>query len=619
MTTENWGRESIVVVEIDQIFCTRTWGDFFVSPTPAAGCHAVLGVDADAKCFHTLFTCPVQEDFDEGTLTLRFARAQSELARYYGLVRPSLLGEPSTTPSMINLGGMDQSAAALGQRESVTLTFTDHLDMDISVDPYRLERQSGEAMIGSPSDGYDAYTQGTFWGRWITRNPYHIGYPLRVYEGFVGQDLEDMRVRHYVIDSIKGPNNGQVKIVAKDAFALVELSKAVVPAASRGELAADISAGASSFTLSPAGIGDEEYEASGYFAIGDELIAGTRSSDTVTVSERGALGTTAVAHEEEDLVQQVAVFDTDLAQNHIYTLFTQHTAVGASRIDAAEWAEITAAVDRLYSAVVAKPTPVEQLIGELEVAAGLTAWPNVSTGMIDIAVLRAGAAVATVSDEEWIRGDAVSIEPLVDKRASQVHVYYGQKNPLVELKDKRNYHSRFIPEFPNNYSTESIREVFSRWIPQFARDHAQECANRLTAMFRDPPKQATFTAHASRDGELDYAQYFHMSTRELQDATGARDEQTSFAVVSIERSENSIEITGQSARFSDEETSGSGGEVSRNIFIENDTSNVNLRTVHDSQFTAPVGTETIEVTVEDVIVGSTSTGTYAMRTDSWPS
>jgi hypothetical protein len=617
----DWGRETVIVVAIDQPFCTRTWGDFFVSPTPAAGCHAVLGVDDDAKCFHTFATCPVQDDFDEDTLTLRFARSQSEIARYYGFVRPFLLAAPDTAPGVINLGGMDQSAAALGQRESITLVFSDHLDSDLGVDPYRRERQTGEALAGSPSEGYDSYTRGTFWGKWLARNPYYIGYPLRVYEGYVGQDLEDMRVRHYVIDKIDGPNNGQVTIVAKDAFALVELSKAVIPAASRGELASDLAADGGSFTLSPSGIGNEEYEASGYFAIGDEIIQGTRSGDTVTVAVngRGALGTTASAHDEEDLVQQVAVLSADLAQNHIYNLLTEHTAVGASRINQAEWAQITAAVDRLFSVFLAKPTPVEQVIGEFLVAAGLTVWPDVSDGMIKIAVLRAGAAVATVSDEAWILGDAVRVVPLVDKRASQVHGYYGQKNPLVELKDKRNYHSRFIPTFPNNYATESIREVFLRVVPQFAREHAEETCNRLTAMFKDPPKQATFTIHASRDGELDYARYFKMSTRELQDKTGARDELTSFAVVSIERGENSIDIVGQSARFAEEDGGGSPGQVVRNIFIENDANDVNLRAVHDSQFATPTGTETIIFHVEsDVVVGSTSTGSPAVRTGAWP-
>jgi hypothetical protein len=239
--------------------------------------------------------------------------------------------------------------------------------------------------------------------------------------------------------------------------------------------------------------------------------------------------------------------------------------------------------------------------------------------MIEISVLRAGAAVATVSDEEWIKGDEVRIERLVDKRASQVHVYYGQKNPLVDLKDRRNYHSRFIPAFDNNYTTESIREVFMRFMPQFARGHAEACANRLTAMFRDPPKQASFIAHASRDGVIDPSDYFHMSTRELQDKTGARDELTMFAATSIERRENAIELVGQSVRFTDESIGGSPGSTERPIFIENDAMNLNLRTIHDSQYEAPTGTETIAVTVEDIVVGSTSTGTSAMRSGSWPS
>ena len=88
-----------------------------------------------------------------------------------------------TTPQLIAPG------ATLGQRESVTIQFTDHLHSDAGFDPYLDER------------GYDTFNRGTFWGRFRARNPNLQGLPLRVSRGQLGQALEDYETLHYVIES----------------------------------------------------------------------------------------------------------------------------------------------------------------------------------------------------------------------------------------------------------------------------------------------------------------------------------------------------------------------------------------------------------------------------------
>ena len=621
-----WGAESVVIVEIDQPFCSREWGDFFQSPTPAAGCHAVLGVDATRKCFQTRATCPVPDDYDPETLTLRFGRNQPGLNQY-GYVMPLLLSI-DTSPGSINLGGMNRDMKALGQREVVTLILEDLQHSDLVVDKYRLERLSGAAQESAV--GYDPYTRGTFWGKWLARNPYHSNYVLRVREGTLGQALDDMRVRTYIIDRIEGPANGQVRIVAKDLFSKVEATKAVAPTASRGELAAAITGSPGSFSVSPAGIGDEDYLAAGYVAIGDEIIQYTRSGDTFTVVARGALNTDSEDHEEEDLVQQVAQFTSMLAHDIVYELLCNYTALGSAGsptgspyIDKAAWDTAAAALDELYTARIGKPEAVLDLIGELSEQAGFSLWFNVETGMIEFHALRPAVSVATVDDDEYILEGAVTLKPQTERRASQVWVYYAQINPMEDLEDRRNYRSRFVTpdldaEGDQQYGTPAIREVFSRWIPQFGRDLAESTSERLLAMFRDPPVEAKFSLDAGRAGEFALADYVTLNTSDAQDDTGDL-EDVQHAVIEIERSEFTLALRTQSVTFPDP----AEDDGVRVIPIENNDYNLNLREIHDLIYAAPVGGspegEAVRFVLDEgITVGSTSTASPAITTGSWP-
>jgi hypothetical protein len=628
----DYGKETVVVVEIDQPQCTREYGDAFVSPT--GGCAAVLGSSGTRKCYNTRVTCQDEVNYNPGTLTLRFGRNQEGLLRHYDNVVGAITGM-ETTPGKINLGGTDQNLSPFGQREVVAVTISDFLHSDLLVDKYRLQRKTGVASSSSPAETFDPYTRGTFWGKFLARNPYHANYPLRVREGFMGDALEDMRVRHYLIDRIDGPIAGQVKVTAKDIFSKVEAQKAVAPTASRGRLQDDwppVGSPDGQFTVLPAGIGAEDYAAAGFVKIGNEIVQYTRAGDVFTVVARAAKNSTSEQHKSEDAVQQVLCYTTALAVDIVHDLLCSYTPLGAAGsptgspyIDKSAWNTAAASLTELYTATIATPTPVRDLVGELMLQGGFTIWPNVETGLIEFKTLRAGTSSAVMDDDGFLVDGTLGLAKLSAQRISQVWVYYAQIDPTKDLANRQNYRSRLVDddvdaEDDTQYGAPAIKEIFSRWIPQFGRAQALNCAERILAMFRDPPTEATFNLHASRIDLVDLAGYITLKTAEVQDETGSQDE-VQHAITAIERGENELRIDSQSVVFFDPSTSSAGG--AREIHIENDDYNLNLRTIHDSIYSAPVAASPTDLTVRfivdaGVIVGSLSTVLPALKRGTWP-
>src|SRR5690606_33766752 len=168
------------------------------------------------------------EHYAPSAKTLRFCKPQQALPDYPVI---PLLRDAKTAPTEINPGGGGRDSGAMGKRARVTVTFDDAPHSDIGVDPYVSERE------------YVAMERGTFWSKWLARNPYYNGRVLRVREGYVGQPLAEMVTRTYIIDKIDGPDpKGRVKVTALDILALADNDKAQAPRASTGELVAEIPA-----------------------------------------------------------------------------------------------------------------------------------------------------------------------------------------------------------------------------------------------------------------------------------------------------------------------------------------------------------------------------------------
>lgn len=631
-------KELVTLAEFDVPKCSLDYG---TSP-----CQARLGITGASKCYKTNSTCQSPANYTPITLTLRIGSQQGDIEKTYDAI-PSI-AKIAVTPVQINLGGMDKDRSTFGQREVVTLTVGNHLHSDLKVDDYRLERtfrrrnrqprsdrtrfpfkqnQTAELVARSAFFGWDdptldPYLSGTMWGKFTARNPYYSGsYPARVYEGEMGQTTGQMRVRNLLLDTIDGPTKGSVKLVLKDKFSRVEKRKAVAPKASKGELAADITAVATSFTLFPSGIGASDYPASNFYVcIGDEIIfVTTRTGDVCSPCTRAQLNTLAAVHKDEDLVQLVLVYTSQRAHNITKDLLLNYAGIASGDINASEWDASATALQELYTTYIATPVPVQDLIGELSEQVGFTVYPDPTSGAIKFVAFRAANPVATIDDISWII-DGPTITRGTEKRVSQVWVYYGQINPVESLDDKRNYRSRLVSvdlsaESAVKYGAPAIKEIFSRWIPQNGRSLAVAAGDRVLTNFLNGVTEAKFTVPTFRPGvdAIKLADYIVLRATDYEGVDGIAKSEL-HAVTSINRMGATTEMETQSVAFTS-----SGDPNVRDIFIENHDNNVNLRTIHDVQYAAPVGTETITFTVvTGTVIGSTTSAAPAMDVGTWP-
>lgn len=266
MTIRTWQ----TFVEIDVSICSLTYG---TSP-----CTAVVGTAAEIaagtatgtqRCFNTVGSCQNRAHYAESFVTLRFCK-DNGVRPLSGIEAIPSLVDADLTPGVISLG------ENLGQRPSVTCSFRDHpyADTGAGFDKYLSTR------------AYNPFGQGTFWAKFAARHPNLRGKKLRVIQGYVGQTLAEMETRHYIIDSVDGPGlDGSFSIIAKDPLKSLDGERATAPRVNSGRIVSDLDASTTSISLTPSGIGNAEYAASGYLNIsGTEIVAFTRLGDALTIT-----------------------------------------------------------------------------------------------------------------------------------------------------------------------------------------------------------------------------------------------------------------------------------------------------------------------------------------------
>src|SRR5690606_26197605 len=146
---------------------------------------------------------------------------------------------------------------------------------------------------------------------------------------------------------------------------------------------------ATSAQLGPSGIGNKEYPGSGQIAIGGREIASfTRSGDVLTLT-RGQFGTTAAAHQAQDRVQLCLYYQGEDPADIIADLLIGYANVPSDQIPIGDWKEETAAyLRRVYTSLIAEPTPVRDLVAELVEQAALVLIPDDIAKLIRLQVLR---------------------------------------------------------------------------------------------------------------------------------------------------------------------------------------------------------------------------------------
>lgn len=512
------GRKPVQIVEIDLPQCTRTYG--------SAPCTAVLGTTGPRKCYNTIKTCQDTANFAASDLTLRFGRNQGGLDPAI-MIYPALMSV-STRAGRVNLSGIDPKRSPLGQRARITVTLQDFTDGEAYIDKYQSERISGAAQ--SDGVGYAPRDRGTFFAKIKSRWPYYLGRSLRVLEGYEGDMLAAMRTRNYVITEWDGPNAaGVVTITAKDVLDLADDNKAQAPKASRGKLAADISVGATTFDITPVGTG-AEYAASGYIAVGREVMGFTRSGDTFTVT-RGQFDTAAATHSALDLVQQCLRYNKQKIDAIIGDLLKTYASVSASFIDAAAHA---AEAERwlggtTFTALITKPEGVATLIGEL-CQHGVMVWWDEVAQQIRLKLNRPldlDETFIPLSDSDNIIEGTAEIEDAVDERASQLHFWHGMIDPTGSATDGANFKKLVIGsdltlEGDDFYGESRIKVIFSRWFGMSGDDaNAGVIVDRLIARYKYTPTTFSCELDVKDLAGIDLTSLVEVTTRLMPDETGA--------------------------------------------------------------------------------------------------
>lgn len=143
---EKYSRSKIQVIEITGDFCANTFG---VSPCTATG----------TECYNTFYTCKDTPNFDKTTKTYMF----------------SLNNKPMVTGAYPTVIDVSDVPSEIKEKNTVVkrlkIRMYDHPDDDIGIDPYVAERTS---------------VQGTFWKKFIARNPNYKGRLITLKEGFPG-------------------------------------------------------------------------------------------------------------------------------------------------------------------------------------------------------------------------------------------------------------------------------------------------------------------------------------------------------------------------------------------------------------------------------------------------
>lgn len=437
----------------------------------------------------------------------------------------------SITPSKIDVGG------GLGERSDVSITFNDHPFNDLAIDKYVGERS------------YIATDRGTFWTKMRARNSNYQFRPLRLLTGFLENGVykpENFRVLNYVIEKMD-VSGGKCRITAKDTLAKAGEKKAQVPKPSNGSIDATthpsgITAGATSLTLSPSGIGSE-YDANGWVTLGGSEIASfTRAADVLTLV-RAQFNTTAKAHEKDTVVQQCYRKQDEV---HIIAkdILVNFADIDPLFIDDVQW---QTAVDNSdlgssgnLDGIIAKPTDVNKVMKELsEAKPHFIYWDELNQELSFNAIEAPPLSADLLNMDEHLVKDGTRVRDMPKMRYSTVFVTFGIIDPTKSITSPENYTQTLVRSDTDSvakYSSNQVKTITSRWIPSTNKVIANSAAQLIGRRFADIPREVSFELEA-KDNDLNISEVRLINHRDMVDSSGAPVD-TLFQMISKQEAKN---------------------------------------------------------------------------------
>jgi hypothetical protein len=375
-----------------------------------------------------------------------------------------------------------------------------------------------------------------FWAVWTARNAFTGGMTIRVYDGYYGQTLAEMRQRVYVLDSIDGPDaSGSVKITGLDPLLLATNRKAKFPEEMDVRLTDAIDAVQATIrvaTSEPAKLTKVYGNVSGVFhmRIGNEVFGYTGVTTVeagiydLTGVSRAVVGVAAAAN-PETRCQRVGRY-VDIPTWEIgYDLLVNHTPLPSGYVNLSAWqAEGDTYLPTLRStAWVCEPTLVDDLLGEVCQQGQFYFWWDEYGQTVPMLAVRPPAGpVATLTDSASIVKGSSQLTRDPDSLISRVFVYYGQINPLVSRTEPTNYSTisgrvEGDVEHPNAAGSPRPLSIFARFVNTEA--HAVQIIQRILSRYAQVPRFLTLHVDA-KDRTITVGNVCDVITREIVDTEG---------------------------------------------------------------------------------------------------
>lgn len=525
----NFALEPVWVLELDLDTCLNTYG---VAPCTAAGA-------AGTECYNTFATCQDKPNFTKGTRTYKFCSVgrpapAGELYRpYISMVR--------TVPTAIS------RKDGLARRAMATITLLDEPDSDIQADQYVANRASA--------------ARGTFWSRLLARNIYYAGRYARLRRAYFEDAWDESAFvsELYIIETIRGPDKGQVTITLKDPIKLTDRVK--VPAPTSGKLAAAFGTNDTQITLS-AGDGSQ-YPSSGYFRHKDQVIQYTsKVGDVLSWPDgtyRSQFGTTAVPGSVGDGIQLCYAWVDQPVTSVMEDLLNLCGILDAS-IDLAGFAiEETNWLGPRYhvSTCLVEPEDVSKLLAEICQQTNGVMWWDPMAQKIKYKVVGPRSPTEsfsnTLTDEAHIVDDSVKITPLDDQRVTYVAIYYDLVTATADREQATSYLRAEIlydvdAASENEYNDERAKVLFSRWFGEHNQQAMRSLATRWVASYRDPPKEIQF-ALTPKDKAARESDLYTLTTDDIVDFDGAPDPKRVLITKRADDGKGTILLTAETTIF----------------------------------------------------------------------
>jgi len=528
------GRRFVRVVEIELDFCQL---DYSISP-----CQAALGTTGEHKCYNTFKTCQDTPNYDPAPKVYRFIDSIEGVPRSVDAF--PVLESVEMAPTFLDPG------RSLGKRASVSATFRDFPHHDRDVDKYVRERLTGDAAADGST--FDPFNRGSFFTKLRARNPFYIGRKMHILTGYLPWDhdlppddqpafteqnlIDNLRRRTYVMERWEGPDQeGRFSIVAKDVLKLADNDRATIPVETNGRLLSGIDTVATSATLTPSGIGDDEYPASGTVRINDELMTFTRSGDDLTLT-RATDNTEADDHAADDSVQNCHRWTNTRVDQIIKDMLEDFTNIDPAWIPFADWqAEADSWLsEHKFSTVISEPTGVIKLLNELHEQSMLYVWWHEIDQEIKFSAVRPFSPARALDQDGHILEGQLTRRDNPDQRLSRLLVYFDRINPTEDLDEAANFRQLRVDvdvdaESDNEYDQKRSRTIFSRWLSAGNRPQVVQLASRLLQRYRDDPVEHEFTLGA-KDADLWVGDVFSIRNRLIVNERGEQFDQRIQAI-----------------------------------------------------------------------------------------